>query len=72
MTCVTCSNCGFVNESLLPPNPSADGLVSELLRGSRPLLDVDRAFIDAEVTKLKRLKAWYDDQLQEIRVGQQS
>ncbi len=68
MTCVTCSNCGFVNESLLPPNPSADGLLSELLRGSRPLLDVDRAFIDAEVTKLKRLKAWYDDQLQEIQL----
>ncbi|SJL12999.1 uncharacterized protein ARMOST_16434 [Armillaria ostoyae] len=69
MTCVTCSNCGFVN-SLLPPNPSSDGLVSELLRGSRPLLDVDRAFIDAEITKLKRLKAWYDDQLQEIQLRQ--
>ncbi|KAK0482256.1 hypothetical protein IW261DRAFT_1592106 [Armillaria novae-zelandiae] len=69
MTSVICNNCGFVN-ALLPPNPTCDGLVSELLRGSRTLLDVDRAFVDAEIEKLQELKAWYDDQLQEIQLRQ--
>ncbi|KAK0192191.1 hypothetical protein F5146DRAFT_1038764 [Armillaria mellea] len=69
MTGVTSENCGFVN-TLLPPNPSCNGLVSELLHGSRPLLDANRAFIDAEITKLQQLKAWYDDQLQEIQLRQ--
>ncbi len=74
MSCITCRNCGFVN--LLPPEPhvpqilntirSSDDIVSQLLRGSRPLLDVDHAFIDAEITKLKRLRTWYGAQLQEI------
>ncbi|PBK98827.1 hypothetical protein ARMGADRAFT_1009191 [Armillaria gallica] len=76
MSCLTCRNCGFVN--LLPPEPhvpqilntirSSDDIVSQLLRGSRPLLDADHAFIDAEVTKLKRLRTWYDAQLQEIEL----
>ena len=76
MSCLTCSNCGFVN--LLPPEPrvpqmlngteSSDDLVSQLLRGSRPLLDADHAFIDAEIAKLKRLRTWYDTQLQEIEL----
>ncbi|KAK0232311.1 hypothetical protein EDD85DRAFT_970737 [Armillaria nabsnona] len=69
MSCLTCSNCGFVN--LLPPEPhvpqilntirSSDDIVSQLLRGSRPLLD-------AEITKLKRLRTLYDAQLQEIEL----
>ncbi|KAK0192228.1 hypothetical protein F5146DRAFT_1038912, partial [Armillaria mellea] len=75
MSCLTCSNCGSVN--LLPPDPQvqtlktiqgSDGLVSQLLRGSRPLLDADHAFIDAEITNLKRLRTWYDAKLQEIRL----
>ncbi len=76
MSCLTCRNCGFVN--LLPPEPrvpqmlngteSSDDLVSQLLRGSRPLLDADHAFIDAEIAKLKRLRTWYDTQLQEIEL----
>ncbi|KAK0215804.1 hypothetical protein IW262DRAFT_1465509 [Armillaria fumosa] len=74
MSCLTCSNCGFVN--LLPPVPhipqilnsiqSSDEIVSRLLRGSQPLLDADHAFLDAEITNLKRLRSWYDTQLQEI------
>ncbi len=46
----------------------SDGLVSQLLRGSRPLLDADHAFLDAEITNLKRLRTWYDAQLQEIEL----
>ncbi|KAK0496378.1 hypothetical protein EDD18DRAFT_204414 [Armillaria luteobubalina] len=68
MTSVICNHCGLVNAFLLPPNPSCSGLVSELLRGSRSLLDVDRAFIDTEITKLQELKARYDDKLQEIQL----
>ncbi|SJL13013.1 uncharacterized protein ARMOST_16449 [Armillaria ostoyae] len=75
MSCLTCSNCGFVN--LLPPEPhvqqnlnaiqSSDDLVSQLLRGSRPLLDADHTFIDAAIAKLERLRCLYDDQLQGIQ-----
>ncbi|KAK0443803.1 hypothetical protein EV421DRAFT_512076 [Armillaria borealis] len=75
MSCLTCSNCGFVN--LLRPEPhvqqnlnaiqSSDDLVSQLLRGSRPLLDADHAFIDAAIAKLERLRCLYDDQLQGIQ-----
>ncbi|PBK98822.1 hypothetical protein ARMGADRAFT_589949 [Armillaria gallica] len=75
MSCLTCSNCGFVN--VLPPGPHSQtlkmiqdsgGLVSQLLRGSQPLLDADHAVIDAELTKLNRLRSWYDAQLQEIEL----
>ncbi|PBK98813.1 hypothetical protein ARMGADRAFT_1075619 [Armillaria gallica] len=74
MSCLTCSNCGFVN--FLPPGPQlqtlktiqgSDGLVSQLLRGSRPLLDADHAFLD-EITNIKRLRTWYDAQRQEIEL----
>ncbi|PBK70730.1 hypothetical protein ARMSODRAFT_90697 [Armillaria solidipes] len=75
MSCLTCSNCGFIN--LLPPEPhvqqnfnaiqNSDDLVSQLLRGSRPLLDADHAFIDAVIAKLERLRCLYDDQLQGIQ-----
>ncbi|KAK0445226.1 hypothetical protein EV421DRAFT_2018428 [Armillaria borealis] len=68
MSCLTCSNCGFVNLQFLNAIQSSDDLVSQLLRGSRPLLDADHAFIDAEITKLKRLRIWYDAQLQEIEL----
>ncbi len=75
MSCLICSNCGFVN--VLPPGPHSQtlkmiqdsgGLVSQLLRGSQPFLDADHALIDAELTKLNRLRSWYDAQLQEIEL----
>ncbi|KAK0443753.1 hypothetical protein EV421DRAFT_509614 [Armillaria borealis] len=73
MSCLTCSNCGFVN--FLPPESqlqtfatiqSSDSLVLQLLRGSRPSLDDDYALISAEIVKLERLRSLYDAQLQEI------
>ncbi|KAK0192232.1 hypothetical protein F5146DRAFT_1222412 [Armillaria mellea] len=76
MSCLTCTNCGFIN--LLPTDPQvhtrqtiqgSDGFVSQLLHGSRPLLDADHALLDAEITKLKRLKSWYDAQLPEISLA---
>ncbi|SJL12992.1 uncharacterized protein ARMOST_16427 [Armillaria ostoyae] len=76
MSCITCSNCGFVN--LLSAEPSvqnslqairgSEGLVSQLLRGSRSLLDADRAFIDAEIAELERVQSLYDAQLQELQL----
>ncbi|KAK0443802.1 hypothetical protein EV421DRAFT_1946106 [Armillaria borealis] len=77
MSCLTCTNCGFVN--LLPPGEphrqktlnaiqSSDSLVSQLLRGTRPLLDADRPLIDAEIAKLEQLRSLYDAQLQEAQI----
>ncbi|KAK0232261.1 hypothetical protein EDD85DRAFT_956108 [Armillaria nabsnona] len=73
MSCITC---GFVN--LLSAEPSvqnnlqafqySEGLVLQLLRGSRSLLDADRAFIDAEISELERLRSLYDAQLQELQL----
>ncbi|KAK0496422.1 hypothetical protein EDD18DRAFT_206414 [Armillaria luteobubalina] len=74
MSCLTCSNCGFVN--FLPPEPqpqilktiqsSDSGLVPQLLRGSRPFLNDDYDLISTEIVKLERLQSLYDAQLQEI------
>ncbi len=73
MSCLTCSNCGFVN--FLPPESqlqtlatiqSSNSLVSQLLRGSRLLTDSDYALISAEIAKLERLRSLYDAQLQEL------
>lgn len=76
MSCLTCRNCGFVN--LLPPVPhipqilkaiqSTDEIVSQLLRGLRPLLDADHAFLDAEIMNLKQLWSWYEALVQEIEL----
>lgn len=76
MSCITCSNCGFVN--LFSAEPSvqnniqvirdSEGLISQLLRGSRTLLDADRALIDAEIAELERLRSLYDAQLQELQL----
>ncbi|PBK70720.1 hypothetical protein ARMSODRAFT_1033585 [Armillaria solidipes] len=74
MSCITCSNCGFVN--FLPPEPqpqilktiqSSEGLVSHFLRGSRPLLD---SVMKDEIAKLVQLRSLYDAQLQEIQLRQ--
>ncbi|KAK0443804.1 hypothetical protein EV421DRAFT_512095 [Armillaria borealis] len=73
MSCLTCRNCGFVN--LVPLEPqlqnitaihSSDSVVSQILRGSRSLLDSDCALLNAEIVKLDRLRSLYTAQLQEI------
>ncbi|KAK0445992.1 uncharacterized protein EV420DRAFT_1648223 [Desarmillaria tabescens] len=75
MSCLTCSNCGFVN--FLPPEPqlqtlqtiqSSDNLISQVLRGSRTLLDSEHASMREEIAKLEPLRSWYDVQLQEIQL----
>ncbi|PBK67149.1 hypothetical protein ARMSODRAFT_1086138 [Armillaria solidipes] len=72
MSCLTCSNCGFVNS--LSPEPqlqtlkASDNLVSQILRGSRPLmLESDHAPINDDIAKLERLWSWYDAQLQDTQ-----
>ncbi len=73
MSCLTCSNCGFVNSP--PPEPhsdalkatqGSDSLVSQILRGSRPLLGSDHASINDETAKLERLGSWYNAQLHAV------
>ncbi|KAK0192173.1 hypothetical protein F5146DRAFT_1038675 [Armillaria mellea] len=72
MSCLTCSNCGFVNNlpepqlQTLKTIQSSDELVSQLLRGTRPLLGDDHALLDAEIAKLKQLLFWYNAQLDEF------
>ncbi|PBK98726.1 hypothetical protein ARMGADRAFT_587455 [Armillaria gallica] len=73
MSCLTCSNCGFVNDlpepqlQTLKTIQSSDELVSQLLRGIRPPLDDDHALLDAEIAKLNQLWSLYDAQLEEIQ-----
>ncbi len=74
MSCLTSgSNCGFVNP--LSPEPQSDtlkatqgsdSLVSQILRGSRPLLGSDHAPINDEIAKLERLGSSYKAQLHAV------
>ncbi len=73
MSCLTCSNCGFINP--LSPEPQSDtlkatqgsdSLVSQILRGSRSLLESDHAPINDEIAKLERLGFWYKAQLHAV------
>ncbi|PBK95832.1 hypothetical protein ARMGADRAFT_1061644 [Armillaria gallica] len=75
MSCLTCSNCGFVNS--LSPEPQlqalkvtqgSDSFVSQVLRGSQPLLESHHALINDEIAKLERLRSWYDARLQETQL----
>ncbi|KAG7446966.1 uncharacterized protein BT62DRAFT_1005363 [Guyanagaster necrorhizus] len=72
MSCLTCSNCGFLN--FPPPEPqlkaiqNSDGIISEILRGLRPLFDSDHALINAQIEELERLESSYNAQLQEIQL----
>ncbi|SJL17725.1 uncharacterized protein ARMOST_21286 [Armillaria ostoyae] len=70
MSCFTCSNCGYGNP--LSPEPrlqtlkDSDSLISQILRGSRPLLESDHAPINDEIAKLERLGSWYSAQLHAV------
>ncbi|KAK0244635.1 hypothetical protein EDD85DRAFT_206630 [Armillaria nabsnona] len=73
MSCLTCSNCGFVNplspesqSDTLKATQSSDSLVSQILRGSRPLLGSHHAPINDEIAKLERLGFWYKAQLHTV------
>ncbi|KAK0244638.1 hypothetical protein EDD85DRAFT_808949, partial [Armillaria nabsnona] len=67
MSCLTCSNCGFVNplspEQQLQTLKDSDPLVSQILRGSRPLLGSDHALINDEIAKLEQMGSWYNAHL---------
>ncbi|SJL07273.1 uncharacterized protein ARMOST_10616 [Armillaria ostoyae] len=73
MSCLTCSNCGFVNS--LSPEPQSDtlkatqgsdSLVSQILRGSRSLLESDHAQINDQIAELEQLGSLYNAQLHAV------
>ncbi|PBK67142.1 hypothetical protein ARMSODRAFT_959289 [Armillaria solidipes] len=73
MSCLTCSNCGFVNSlspepqsDTLKPTQGSDSLVSQILRGSRSLLESDHAQINDEIAELEQLGSWYNAQLHAV------
>ncbi|PBK70659.1 hypothetical protein ARMSODRAFT_1003278 [Armillaria solidipes] len=61
-------NCGFVPEPQLQNANSSDSLVSQILRGSRPLLDSDHALLSAEIVELEQQQAIYAAQLEAIQL----
>ncbi len=63
---MSCRNCGFVPEPQLQNTNSSDSLVSQILRGQRPLLDSDHALLNADIVELEQEQAMYAAQLQEI------
>ncbi len=65
---MSCRSCGFVLEPQPQSTNSSDSLVSQILRGSRPLLDSDHALLSAEIVELEQLQSLYAAQLQEIRL----
>ncbi|KAK0222227.1 hypothetical protein IW262DRAFT_1493888 [Armillaria fumosa] len=73
MSRLTRSNCELANS--LPPGPQSDAfkatqdsdsLVSQILRGSRPLLGSDHTPINDEIAKLERLGSWHETQLHAV------
>ncbi|KAK0185626.1 hypothetical protein F5146DRAFT_185369 [Armillaria mellea] len=71
MSCVTCSNCGFVNSLSAKPQiqklKCSDDFISQILRGSCPLLESNHAPINDDIAKLERLGCWYNAQLHAVR-----
>ncbi|KAK0443778.1 hypothetical protein EV421DRAFT_510864 [Armillaria borealis] len=65
---MSCRNCGFVPESQLQNTNHSDNLVSQILRGQRPLLDSDHALLNTEIVELERLQLLYDTQLEKIQL----
>ncbi|PBK98676.1 hypothetical protein ARMGADRAFT_586490 [Armillaria gallica] len=65
---MACRNCGFVLEPQLQNTNSSESLVSQILRGSRPLLDSDHALLSAEIVELEQQQAMYAAQLEEIQL----
>ncbi|PBK70704.1 hypothetical protein ARMSODRAFT_1083737 [Armillaria solidipes] len=67
---MSCRNCGFVPEPQLQNlnTESSDSLVSQILCGSRPLLDSDHALLNADIVELEQLQSLYDTQLEEIQL----
>ncbi|KAK0185631.1 hypothetical protein F5146DRAFT_1125016 [Armillaria mellea] len=74
MSYATCSKCGFVNPLSAEPQlqtlnaiQDSNSFVSQVLRGSRPLLEFDHALIDDEIARLEQLWSWYNARLQETQ-----
>ncbi len=63
---MSCRNCGFVPEPQPQNTNRSDSLISQILRGSRPLLDPDHALLSAEIVELEQLQSLYAAQLEEI------
>ncbi|KAK0192150.1 hypothetical protein F5146DRAFT_1222339 [Armillaria mellea] len=64
---MSCRNCGFVPG---PQLQNTNSLVSQILRGSRPLVDSDHALFNAEIVELEQLQSMYAAQLEEIQLRQ--
>ncbi|KAK0482296.1 hypothetical protein IW261DRAFT_1026941 [Armillaria novae-zelandiae] len=67
---MSCRNCGFVLEPQPQNTNISDSLISQILRGQRPLLDSDHALLNAEIVELEQLQSLYAAQLEEIRFRQ--
>ncbi|KAK0482287.1 hypothetical protein IW261DRAFT_1026760 [Armillaria novae-zelandiae] len=73
---MSCRNCGFTD--VLPPEPqpqhtkSSDSLVSQIIRGSRPLLDSDHDLLNADIVELDQLQSLYAAQIKEIQLHQRA
>ncbi|KAK0215737.1 hypothetical protein IW262DRAFT_1401872 [Armillaria fumosa] len=65
---MSCRHCGFVLEPQPQNTKSSDSLASQILRGSRPLLDSDHALLNAEIVDLERPQSLYAAQFQEIQL----
>ncbi len=65
---MSCRNCGFVPQSQPETTNSSDSVVSQILRGQRPLFDSDHALLHTEIVELERLQLLYDTQLEKIQL----
>ncbi|KAK0445995.1 uncharacterized protein EV420DRAFT_1716622 [Desarmillaria tabescens] len=56
------------SHSQLKAIQNSDSLIYQVLRGSRPLLDVEYVSTKDEIAKLERLQSWYDAQFRDIQL----
>ncbi|SJL16119.1 uncharacterized protein ARMOST_19638 [Armillaria ostoyae] len=74
MSCFTCRDCGSINllllESRFKATQSSDSLVSQILRGQRPVLDAEHTLLTAEIVELEQQHSVYAAQLEEIQLRQ--
>ncbi|KAK0232198.1 hypothetical protein EDD85DRAFT_103215 [Armillaria nabsnona] len=69
---MSCRHCGFIDVHPTDPQPqnikTSDSLVSQILRGQRPLLDSDHTLLNADIVELEQQQSMYAAQLEEIQL----